>query len=73
MQVKQASPKNRVRLYSRLSVRYEALCRIATRKAKPIVAGTHKKSYRLIVAYCQRAKSSAASRLFPAWFGLARP
>ena len=37
-------PKKRViRLYSGLSVRYQAVCRIATKKASPIVTGTKKK------------------------------
>ena len=37
-------PKNRViRLYSGCSVRYQTVCRIATRNARPIVTGTKKK------------------------------
>ena len=37
-------PKKRViRLYSGLSVRYQIVCRIATRNARPMVTGTKKK------------------------------
>ena len=58
--IKNSFPKNLVaRRYLSLLVRYQAVCKPATRKPDPIVIGTNIKWYTVVMANCHLAKSSA--------------
>ncbi len=51
-----------MRRYVGSFVRYQAVCMIAVRKARPIDSGTKKKWKIVVMANCHRARSNASMR-----------